>query len=78
LAPWSSYGVIGMPSAMNHFNAGSKAIVWSAFAAPGMLWPTSPESVGSVTPKRGAMNVQKLVLPAEVVLIDPVGSATPW
>jgi hypothetical protein len=37
-----------------------------------------PTSAGSDTPKSGATNDQKLVLPTDVVLREPVGSAMPW
>lgn len=76
LRPASSQGVIGIPSAMKPFHAASKAIGFAAFAGPGMSRPARPESAGSEAPKRATAWSQEFVDPREVVLIEPVGSAT--
>jgi len=47
------------------------------FAAPGMSTPVRPASTGRfAAPYSSAAYCQKFVLPAEVVLIEPAGSAT--
>src|SRR5512143_1685388 len=73
--PASSYGVIGIPVATNHFAPGSQVIGRATFPLPGIGEPVSPTSTGGAAPKSASAQSQKLVLPSDVVLIEPVGSA---
>jgi hypothetical protein len=75
--PASSRGVIGIPSAENQPGVASQRIAFGVLAAPGMSKPASPWSGASDAPKKACTYVQKLVLPIELRLIEPSGSATP-
>ena len=74
--PASSIGVIGTPSAIHQEFAASHVIGTGEFVEPGIGLPARPKSTGGCAPNRSFTWLQKLVLPAEVLLIDPAASAT--
>ena len=65
-----------MPSALHQARSASNRIGCGALPVPGMSKPASPASGPRATPKRSSTKPQKSVFPLEVVVIEPVGSAT--
>ena len=61
---------------MNQRESGSQSIGWGSLFGPGIRYPFSPSSTGGAAPNSSSTWSQKSVLPDDVVLIEPDGSAT--
>ena len=74
----SSFGVSGMPSALNIASVELQVKAGGAElgASPGMYSPLRPWPVARLAPKSLLEYCQKFVLPTLVLLMEPLASAT--